>query len=338
MGLMRLDWPMPEREEAGRATEPKANAEARISGTVVITDDWFEPGELEPRRAWVVEWIDPDDEIPMMHRALVELGGAPAEEESRREELIAKADAVIAQGQPPQPAGFGFAATGSETRAELFERVKLTFYAVDDASGRVGSAARRTDDAAANALSVALVEMTAWLRGLDELMSHIWQHALTVAVRERASQATDESLNQRKEPPPGELVAEITARERNGNPYKDWTFALLAKGAYLSRDELQGLRWLAGKLLHFGPLPAAELRHWRAGAGPRWKWRAADELFPLTLEEQRPTQRAAYEKHLRGQDIVGTVSFITTLIEAEFLFYRLLRDSDEEEGLTWAGT
>jgi hypothetical protein len=274
----------------------------------------------------------------MMHRALVELGGEPAEEESRREELIAKAEAVIAQGQPPQPAGFGFAATGSETRAELFERVKLTFYAVDAASGRVGSAARRKDDEAANALSVALVEMMAWLRGLDELMAHIWQHVLTAAVRERASQATDESLSQRKEPPPGELVAEITARERNGKPYEDWTFALLAKGAYLSRDELQGLRWLAGKLLHFGPLPAAELRHWRAGAGPRWKWRAADELFPSTLKEQRPNQRAAYEKHLRGQDIVGTVSFITTLIEAEFLFYRLLRDSDEEEGLTWAGT
>ena len=329
---------MPEGQEVDGSTESETETDARISGTLVIADDWYEPGELEPRRAWVVEWIDPDDETPMMHRALVELGGAPAEDESRREELIAKAEAVIAQGQPPQPAGFGFAATGSETRAELFERVKLTIYAVDAATGRVGSAARRKDERAANALSVALVEMMAWLRGLDELMSHIWQHVLTAAVRERASEATDESLGQRKEPPPRELGAEITARERNGKPYEDWTFALLAKGAYLNRNELQGLRWLAGKLLHFGPLPAAELRHWRAGAGPRWKWRAADELFPSTLEEQRPNQRAAYEKHLRGQDIVGTVSLITTLIEAEYLFYRLLRDSDEEEGLTWAGT
>lgn len=329
---------MPERQDVDGATEPEVDTEARISGTLVVVDDWHEPGELEPHRAWVVEWIDPDDETPMMHRALVELGGAPAEEESRREELIAKAQAVIAQGQPQQPAGFGFAATGSETRAEQFERVKLTIYAVDDASGRVGSAARRKDEHTANALSVALVEMMAWLRGLDELMTHIWQHVLTAAVRERASQATDESLGRRKEAPPRELIEEITARERDGNPYEDWTFALLAKGAYLSRNELQGLRWLAGKLLHFGPLPAAELRHWRAGAGPRWKWRAADELFPSTLGEQRPSQRAAYEKHLRGRDIVGTVSLITTLIEAEYLFYRLLRDSDEEQGLTWAGT
>jgi hypothetical protein len=329
---------MPERQEVDGAIEAETETEARISGRLVIADDWYEPGELEPRRAWVVEWVDPDDETPMMHRALVELGGAPAEEESRREELVAKAEAVIAQGKPPQPAGFGFAATGSETRTELFERVKLTIYAVDVASGRVGSAARRKDEHAANALSVALVEMMAWLRGLDELLTHIWQHVLTDAVRERASQATDESLGRRKEPPPRELVAEIEARERNGSPYEDWTFALLAKGAYFSRNELNGLRWLAGKLLHFGPLPAAELRHWRAGAGPRWKWRAADELFFSNLKEQRPIQRAAYEKHLRGRDIVGTVSLITTLIEAEYLFYRLLRDSDEEQGLTWAGT
>jgi hypothetical protein len=335
---MRLDWSMAERQEVDGVTEPETETEARITGTLVIADDWFEPGELEPRRAWVVEWIDPDDKTPMMHRALVELGGAPAEEESRREELVAKAEAVIAQGQPPQPAGFGFAATGSETRAELFESVKLTIYAVDTASGRVGRATRRKDEHAANALSVALVEMMAWLRGFDELMTHIWQHVLTAAIRERASQATDESLGRRKEPPPSELIAEITARERNGTPFEDWTFALLAKGAYLSRNELQGLRWLAGKLLHFGPLPAAELRHWRAGAGPRWKWRAADEIFTSTLEEQRPNQRVAYEKYLRGQDIAGTVSLITTLIEAEYLFYRLLRDSDEEQGLTWAGT
>jgi len=312
--------------------------EGRISGDLVIVEDWYEPGELEPQRAWVVEWVDPADDLLMMHRALVELGGTPAEEESRREELIAKAEAVIAQGKPPEPAGFGFAATGSETRAELYERIKLTIYAVDSASGRVSDAARRTDEHGASALSVALVEMMAWLRGLDELMTHVWQDVLIPDVRERSSQATDEFLNRRKEPLPQELTTEITARERDGSPYKDWTFALLAKGAYLSRSELQGLRWLAGKLLHFGPLPAAELRHWRAGAGPRWKWRAADELFPPTLKEERPNQRTAYEQHLRGRDIVGTVSLITTLIEAEYLFYRLLRDSDEGEGLTWAGT
>lgn len=335
---MRLDWSMPERQEVDGATEPGTETEEQISGTLMLADDWYEPGELEPSRAWVVEWVDPADESPMMHRALVELGGAPAEEGPRRDELIAKAQAVIMQGKPQQPAGFGFATTGSETRAELFERVKLTLHAVDAASGRVSSAARRKDEYGANVLSIALVEMMAWLRGLDELMTHIWQQVLTAAVRERASQATDACLDRRKEPAPPSLTAEIAARADSGNPYKDWTLALIAKGAYLNRNELQGLRWLAGKLLHFGPLPAAELRHWRAGAGPRWKWRAADELFPSTLEEQQPNQRAAYEKHLRGRDIIGTVSLITTLIEAEYLFYRLLRDSDEEERLAWGGT
>jgi hypothetical protein len=309
----------------------------RIRGWLSSTDDWYEPGEREPQKAWVVDWMDPDVATPMMHRALVEVGETPADDDARRAELIAMAEAVIAQGKPPEPAGFGFAPTGSETRAELFERVKLTIYAVDTASGRVGDAARRKDDFAATALSVALVEALAWIRGLDELMTYIWRNAVTPAGREIASLATDDHLG-RLQTPPRELIPATTKRERDGKAYADWTYALIAKGAHLSRNELQGMRWLAGKLLHFGPLPAAELRHWRAGAEPRWKWRAADRLFPPPMKEQQPEQRAAYEQHLRGRDVVGTVSMIDTLIEAEYLFYRLLRNSDEEQGLEWKGT
>lgn len=299
--------------------------------------DWYEPGEREPQTAWVVEWVEMEDAGPMMHRALVELGGAPVDDEARRAELIAKAEAVVAQGKPAEPPAFGFAPTGSETRADLCERVKLTVYAVDAASGRVANAAQRKDEFAAPAVSVALTEMLAWLRGLDELMNYVWEKAVTAAVRKGASQATDDYVARLTSPPP-ELSAAVAERARAGEPYADWTFALVAKEAYLQRGELRALRWLAGKLLHYGPLPAAELRHWRAGAEPRWKWRAAEAIFPLSDGEKRPSQRAVYEKHLRGRDIVGTVLMADALVETEYLFYRLLRDSDEEEGIEWAGT
>jgi hypothetical protein len=179
--------------------------------------------------------------------------------------------------------------------------------------------------------------MLASLRGLDELMTYVWEKAVTTDVRNRASEATDAYVARLTSPPP-ELSAAVAERARTREPYADWTFALVAKGSYLQRGDLRGLRWLAGKLLHYGPLPAAEMRHWRAGAEPRWKWRAADAIFPPSEGEKQPSQRAAYEKHLRGRDVVGTVLMTDPLIETEYLFYRLLRDSDEEQEIKWDGT
>ncbi|MEA2898693.1 MAG: hypothetical protein QOJ84_4308, partial [Bradyrhizobium sp.] len=88
--------------------------------------------------------------------------------------------------------------------------------------------------------------------------------------------------------------------------------------------------WLAGKLLHHGPLPIAELRHWRAGAEPRWKFRSAEEIFPAFLGERSPPQRALYEDCLAGKDVLGSLNVTGALIETEFLFLRLLRESSEE--------
>lgn len=52
---------------------------------------------------------------------------------------------------------------------------------------------------------------------------------------------------------------------------------------------------------------------------------------PPTENEQRPKQRAYYERHLSGRDVLGTVVLSDILIEAEHLFGRLLRESDNEE-------
>jgi hypothetical protein len=299
---------------------------------VSLVHDWYEPGHREPQVAWVAEWLEEEDDGPGMQRVAVELGGAPAGNEARRAELLAKAEAVVGQGKPMEPSPFGFAATGFETRDELFERVKLTIYAVDTASGRVAEAARREENFAATVLSVALTEMLAWLRGFDELMTYVWQKALAPAVRQRASHAADEYLA-RLTSPPAELTVAAAQRDHTGGAYSDWTLAVVPTGQYLHRGELQGLRWLAGKLLHYGPLPVAELRHWRIGAEPRWKWRSAEEILPPTEKEQRRKQRELYERYLRGRDVVGTILMADVLIEIEHLFGRLLRESDEQERL-----
>lgn len=94
----------------------------------------------------------------------------------------------------------------------------------------------------------------------------------------------------------GFVASVAVARRPSG--YEDWTVALLVKATALHRGELQGMRWLAGKMLHFGPLPAAELRHWRADAEPRWKWRPSENVYPTTRSERKSEDRSAYDSYL----------------------------------------
>lgn len=309
----------------------------RRIATIAVVDDWYEPTHREPRSAWVVEWVEPEDKHPIMHRGLVELGNTPISDDTRRRQLLSKARTVVARGRPADPEPFGAAITGSATRAELFERTKLAIYAVDAANARVRQAARRNDEFEATSLAVALTEMLAWVRSLDEFLGYLWQGHVTESIREQASIAIDRRL-ERLTSIPADLLAAARIREADRKPYADWTFALISKGLLLERRQLRGLRWLAGKMLHFGPLPVAELRHSRAGARPDWVWRPADEIFPPTEPERQHSQRAAYEKHLRGRTITSTLSLTIILIETEFLIYRLLRDSDEDTGVTWGGT
>jgi hypothetical protein len=125
------------------------------------------------------------------------------------------------------------------------------------------------------------------------------------------------------------LIADASAKRRQtSEPYDDWTIALLVRSVYLPRDELRGLRWLAGALLHRGPLSTVELRQWRAGEAPRWKWRVADDIVPLT---RRPGERGgdkedrqAYERVIAGRDVLGSLNLFTVLVEMEHLFLSLL--------------
>jgi hypothetical protein len=96
------------------------------------------------------------------------------------------------------------------------------------------------------------------------------------------------------------------------------------KHSYIPRAELQGWRWLAGKLLHHGPLSAVERQQWRAGEDPRWKWRTADDIFPPSRPEERHAQRAEYTRTLAGKDVVGSLNFFTPLRAVESLFLPLL--------------
>jgi hypothetical protein len=291
-------------------------------GFVRLANDWFDPDDLQQHVAWVVEWMVPGIEV--MQRGLVELGGLPASTFDREHDLGAKAQAVLAAGPPEAPEAFGFGPTGFETHDELRELVQLASFALQGAEARLFDAVRRSDQHAVAYINIAAVELAGWVRALDYLMTSIWRDRISNQDRERISQAVDAALAR-----PGVASGIIgdaqSRRTQTGEPYDDWTIALLSRGVFLPRRDLMAWRWLAGKLLHHGPLSAVERLPWRRGAEPRWKWRSADAIFPPALHEQRVTQRAAYNDSLAGRDVMGSTNFFHPLREMEFLFNPLLR-------------
>jgi hypothetical protein len=244
-------------------------------------------------------------------------------------DLSEKAMRVAEAGPPPTPAGFAIASTGKGSTAELRDRIELTSHALQAAEARLNGAARREDEHAAVLIAIALTETLMWVRTLDDVMNDAWQRDLPSSVREAASQRVDEYVARR--PHLADAMRPVREqRRRTGEPYSDWTQLLIGKGLFVPRAKLKGLRWVAGKLLHFGPLPAIELRHWRAGAAPRWKWRDADEIFPPALPERHEAQRMDYQRHLAGRDVLGSLNLTIMLIELEHLVLALLREAAQD--------
>jgi hypothetical protein len=308
--------------QRGRLEE---NGEVR--GFIQLVSDWYEAGARTPSVAWVIDWMAAGHDA--MQRGLIELDGTPATSSDERARIAERAMQVIHAGPPPTPAQFGAMEAGLLTRAGVKDLVELSSHSLQEAVARVFRAARREDEYAVLNINTGLLEVVGWTRALDELMQRVWDHWLTPAVREQASLDVDATLT-RPSISRG-VVAEVGAARRIGHPYPSWTHALVAKGVWLPPAELRAFRWLAGKLLHHGPLSVVELRHWRAGEQPRWKWRAADSIYPRPLPEEREGQRTVYDQLLAGRDVVGSLLPVEALIEMEHLFFGLLRDSEAEE-------
>jgi hypothetical protein len=273
-------------------------------GFIRLVSDWYEPTALEPRAAWVIDWLPEGGRL--MQRCLVELHAEPVTDHAEVERLTLRAKDVIALGPPDVPAPFGFATAGLES-----------------ASARLMNEARKHDESAVVGMNVVVLELAGWLRTLDYLLALVWDTVLDAAEREAASVRVDQFLAS-PGAATGLLAQERQQRQTDSQPYDDWSIALLAEHAYIPRAELHGWRWLAGKLLHHGPLSAVERQQWRAGEAPRWKWRTAEDIFSPSRHEERPRQRAQYSLTLAGKDVVGSLNFFMPLRAAESVFLPLL--------------
>jgi hypothetical protein len=297
-------------------------------GSLRLVDGWFTPGSREPRAAWVAEW--PAERKPYLPtRALVELDGEPALGEVKRTELAELGETLI-EDRPASdtPAPFGVGSTTLDSAKGLRDRIEAVSHALQHAEGRLHDAARITEEWGGVKVLTTLTEALAWLRALDDVMKFTWQEFLPTTVRETASKEIDAAVARRSALPDFARDAD-SERRKTGEPYLEWTLLLLDRGLALSPGDFQGLRWLAGKMLHYGPLPAVELRQIYEGAPPRWTWRSADEIYPDVTRDRRPGQRRLYEAHIAAESMLSKFGLTMMLIEMEHLFFGLIRKTEE---------
>lgn len=287
--------------------------------TLKLVDDWYLPGDRKPCAAWVVEWLAGSDDDPQMARTRLDVAERAAPDEDAMARLSEAAAAVARTAAPAVPEPFGHTATGLARDSEIHKRIELISHAIQEANGRLDHAARVTEPWGAHRVLIALTETVGWVRALDDAMNHVW-HDLSSDLRATITARIDEVLESPGWDP--KFVAWAKA-QRGQAGYSDWTLGLLVRRAALSREDLRGMRWLAGKLLHFGPLPAVELKQWREGEPPRWKWRESKEIFPAKRGERRSHDRSAYDRYLAGRDLIGTFNLFNALFATEFLAWDL---------------
>jgi hypothetical protein len=83
------------------------------------------------------------------------------------------------------------------------------------------------------------------------------------------------------------------------------------------------LSWVRGQLIHAATSAPMDLRQFRPGAQPRWKWRESE-----SFARGRPGDpgRRAYDQVLAGRDVVGLLGHLSELFfEAGMELRRRLR-------------
>jgi hypothetical protein len=195
-------------------------------GFIRLTSDWYEPAALEPRAAWVIDWLPEGGALTQ--RSLIELDGEPGSDSEEVERLTLKAKEVIALGPPDVPAAFGFSTAGLDTNAERRQLIQMATFGLEGASGRLIDEARKGDDSAVVRMNVVVLELAGWLRTLDYLLTLVWKTVLGAADREAVSVRVDQFLAS-PGAATGLLAQERKKRQTDSQPYDDWSVALLAQ-------------------------------------------------------------------------------------------------------------
>ena len=293
--------------------------------SAVLTDDggwrarlevtrWWGDGQREPDMAWTVEWLSREDETPTMLEAPIEVPARTADGPERRAELIERA--LAAMSAPPAiPAPSGLPAPTPATSQEWADHIDLQITCWDlayrDLTVAVDERAERGEFMRYRALTDALERAYA----VDSSLRVLWR-GLSKPTKERLSRETDlraqdaiahnVSLVPGYDPADDGSFSGYYQRAANGQPYRHWGDLLLA-GAFQSKF-FDALSWVRGQLVHAATSAPMDLRQWRAGVEPRFKWRESRDFARGRVDD---AGRRAYDEVLAGHDVTGLLSHLT---------------------------
>lgn len=300
-------------------------------GQLHVTE-WSPNGKRDRGFAWVVSYLDPDSDEPLMLEREVEYPANSADSPERKEELVRKATLAL-ESEPP-------ALLVSEPRKvpldadEWYQLIDLQISAWDAAKGRLHSACRSTEEWATDRIYVALSETLAWTYTIDESLQ-TWWTALPRSSRETLSAQTDQQIERLLASDRSDLTTEKIEsdgywkgyRERllDGEPYGRWC-ELFSTG-WFNRDTSNAFQWLRGQLTHTAVGEPVHLVQFRDGAEPRWKWAYSTQF---TRSKEAKAGARTYNRELAGSDVLGLFAhFLDEFWNARSDLFRAMRETED---------
>src|SRR5439155_7884446 len=165
---------------------------------------------------------------------------------------------------------------------------------------------------------------------VDSSFTVLWR-SLSHAKREEISRKTDEQARKAAEHNAIRLpsfdvatnpaFAGYVRRSKDGQPYRHWSEVMLA--GVFQEHFFQAIGWVRGQLVHAATSAPMDLRQYRAGAEPRWKWRESADWARGRVDD---AGRRTYDQVLATHDVVGLLGHLTSLfVEARYLLPRSAR-------------
>jgi hypothetical protein len=305
-------------------------------GVRLRVEQWFPDQQLEGQPAWIASWLDPAQKEPAMLEAPIEQPALVADDDQRRRYLAKLA--IEASRKPPPKTPKPFAAPGPTPKGadEWADHHDLQLICWDEAFGELAAACGDMSEAGELRRYRSLTQALDWAYALDSSLNLLWRRILPEGVREEASKRTDERAQRSaKHNEEGPLkfnldtdlaFAGYVQRLKDHQPYSHWGEMMLA-GIFQAQFFL-AIGWVRGQLIHAATAAPLELRQFRPGVAPRWKWRGSKEFF-----RGRPSEpgREAYERLLAGHDVIGLLGHLTDVFhEGGMYLRRLLRGSEAE--------
>jgi hypothetical protein len=282
-------------------------------------EQWYEDQQREPAIAWVVSWLDPVPVEPTMLSAAIEIPALTADDAKRRQYLIERALAAM-DASPVTPAPFAVPAPTPEDADQWSAHLNLQLASWERAFGELLEATKTDDSGGELGRYRSLAQTLDWTYALDSSLGMLWKR-LSGDIRERRSletdarahaaaahnAAVDANFDLENDP----AFAAYVRRQRDHQPYEQWSDVLLA-GAF-QRQFFLAIQWVRGQLIHAATSAPMDLRQFRPGAEPRWKWR---ESGNFARGRTGDAGCRAYDDVLAGHDVTGFLSHLSDVLRS----------------------